>query len=564
MVVPESGSVTIRIQALLRREGVVELALLCEDTGFAVNHFATKCRFEPQAAPRDVVPELHTHDAERVPLDPATDLYDDLLFHTGRFRRVEGYRRLTATECVAELSSDPADAWFGGELPQELVLGDPAARDAAIHAIQACIPHRRVLPVRMERMVVSAQSAPGGRVVLAKERTRTADEFIYDVVVKDADGRVLESWEGLCLRAVETIARQKPWAGALLAPYLERRLGELLPDAPLAVGVLAGGNGARANRSADALRRAVGTEVDLVTRPDGRPELAGADRRHVSTSHTHGLTLAICGAPRLSCDVESVETRTTEEWTALLSDEQQRLAKLIARESGEDFSTAATRVWTAAECLKKAGLPGGPASPLTLGAREDNDWLMLGSPLAQVATWVAQTRSTAQPAAFAFLTETAHREPPPAAKPQRTFEYRHVVTFEETNVVGNVYFVNHLSWQGRCREMFLRENALNAIKELDEQGLSLATSSVAVEYFEELFPFDEVVVRMTLRELTPDSAALVFDYLRKKDDTLTLIARGQHTVAVKHKAGAPASSASAPAIFPDELRLALERYLPGA
>ena len=39
----------------------------------------------------------------------------------------------------------------------------------------------------------------------------------------------------------------------------------------------------------------------------------------------------------------------------------------------------------------------------------------------------------------------------------KAFEYRHVVGFEETNLVGNVYYVNHLRWQGRCREMFLRD-----------------------------------------------------------------------------------------------------------
>ncbi|HVR11545.1 MAG TPA: acyl-CoA thioesterase, partial [Thermoanaerobaculia bacterium] len=41
----------------------------------------------------------------------------------------------------------------------------------------------------------------------------------------------------------------------------------------------------------------------------------------------------------------------------------------------------------------------------------------------------------------------------------RYFEYRHLVGFEETNLVGNVYYVNHLRWQGRCREMFLLEHA---------------------------------------------------------------------------------------------------------
>ena len=112
--------------------------------------------------------------------------------------------------------------------------------------------------------------------------------------------------------------------------------------------------------------------------------------------------------------------------------------------------------------------------------------------------------------------------------------------------------------------MFLRQHASGSIKELDEQGLSLATSSVAVEYFEELFPFDEVVIRMTLRELTPSSAALVFDYLRQNETSLTLIARGQHTVAVKRKAGIVAESQAVRAVFPPELQQALEDYLPQA
>ncbi len=41
----------------------------------------------------------------------------------------------------------------------------------------------------------------------------------------------------------------------------------------------------------------------------------------------------------------------------------------------------------------------------------------------------------------------------------RAFEYHHVVGFEETNLVGNVYYANYIRWQGRCREFFLRERA---------------------------------------------------------------------------------------------------------
>jgi enediyne polyketide synthase len=532
-----------------------------------VNHFTAKCRFDALAAPREVIPEVSAHEKDHVTLDPITDVYDDLLFHTGRFRRINGYRHLTATECVAELSGDAREVWFGEGLSQTLVLGDPAARDATIHAIQACIPHRRVLPLRVERLVINSQPDAANRIVVAKERSRTADEFIYDVVVRDNAGRVLESWEGLCLRAVAPMPRQNPWAEALLSPYLERRLAELMPDAPVFVNVSANGSGSRHARSANALQRAAGAKINVLRRSDGKPELAGEDQRKISTAHAGKLTLAACSESDISCDLARVEARLIGDWTALLTNDQRRLAEAIRFETSEDFSVAATRVWAASECLKKADMPGGPVSPLTLQIHEQDQWLLLGSPIAQVATWVAQPRTEEQPLVFAFLTRTpsqaqSNRAVTNRAPESRFFEYRHIVTFEETNVVGNVYFVNHLSWQGRCREMFLREKAPNAVRDLDASGLSLATSAVSCEYFEELFPFDEVVVRMSLRELTPGSALLDFDYFRKREASLDRIACGQHTVAVKRKAGSTGPHVDAPAVFPPELQAALEEYLP--
>jgi hypothetical protein len=43
--------------------------------------------------------------------------------------------------------------------------------------------------------------------------------------------------------------------------------------------------------------------------------------------------------------------------------------------------------------------------------------------------------------------------PAPSAR-SRSYCYRHTVSFEETNVVGNVYFTRHLSWQGRVGNYF--------------------------------------------------------------------------------------------------------------
>src|SRR5829696_474286 len=108
----------------------------------------------------------------------------------------------------------------------------------------------------------------------------------------------------------------------------------------------------------------------------------------------------------------------------------------------------------------------------------------------------------------------------------RAYELRHVVGFEETNLVGNVYYANHVRWQGRCREMFLRDHAPEVVDEL-ARGLHLVTTRVSCEYLSELFAFDEVVIRMRLGEVAQNRISMRFEYLRSTDDGEELVARGE-------------------------------------
>jgi len=137
----------------------------------------------------------------------------------------------------------------------------------------------------------------------------------------------------------------------------------------------------------------------------------------------------------------------------------------------------------------------------------------------------------------------------------RTFEYRHVVSFDETNVVGNVYYVTHLRWQGRCREMFLRVHAPGILKEF-EQGLALVTVRCSCDYYDEVFAFDEILVQMRLEAVQQNRVRLAFDYLRTKDGASTLIARGAQEVAAMRKTDRGLVATP----LPDELRSALELY----
>jgi len=137
----------------------------------------------------------------------------------------------------------------------------------------------------------------------------------------------------------------------------------------------------------------------------------------------------------------------------------------------------------------------------------------------------------------------------------RFYEYRHVVGFQETNLVGNVYYTHHLGWQGRCREMFLREHAPDVIGELS-RGLSLATVSCSCEYFVELTAFDEVIVRMRLAELVQNRMRLGFEYWRRTAGGDELVARGEQQIACMRREGGKL----APTPVPQSLREALAAY----
>lgn len=138
---------------------------------------------------------------------------------------------------------------------------------------------------------------------------------------------------------------------------------------------------------------------------------------------------------------------------------------------------------------------------------------------------------------------------------RRAYSYRHIVSFEETNLVGNVYYVHHLSWQGRVREMFLRDHAPEVLDELS-RGLALATLRVSCEYLGELYAFDEVIIRMRLGNLTQNRITMLFEYWRAKNGREELVGRGEQEVACLRREG----QALVPTPVPKSLREALQAY----
>lgn len=122
-------------------------------------------------------------------------------------------------------------------------------------------------------------------------------------------------------------------------------------------------------------------------------------------------------------------------------------------------------------------------------------------------------------------------------------------------MVGNVYYANHVRWQGRCREMFLHEHAPGVLESLT-RGFALVTTRVSCEYLAELVAFDEVIIQMRLGSMKQNRIDMLFEYWRCKADARELIARGEQQVACMQREG----KEMVPIPIPQELRDALNPY----
>lgn len=381
IVVPPGGSTVIRIAALERTRGTVDVVIRSAETGFAADHFRASCVVD--SAPPEAGPAPDgTERPPAVPLDPATELYGDLLFQGKRFRRLLGYRRLSATGCVAELSAGEAHQWFGMFLPGELIAGDPGVRDAMMHAIQGCVPDATLLPGGVERIwCAGSGDEPGQLLLYARERRHADDIYLYDLEVREESGRLVERWEGLRLHAVRRRHVRLPWPAPLLGSVLEREFAGAL-GAGIAVAAEREAPGERRTVSERAASRTLGRTVALRHRADGRPEIDGVDG--LSIAHGAGVTLAVTGDGPLGCDIEIAERRTAQEWSDLLGTRRNRVAELLAAELDEDISVTATRVWCGVECAVKAGIS--VDEPITAGSPAGGECVLLTAGALRVAT----------------------------------------------------------------------------------------------------------------------------------------------------------------------------------
>ena len=139
----------------------------------------------------------------------------------------------------------------------------------------------------------------------------------------------------------------------------------------------------------------------------------------------------------------------------------------------------------------------------------------------------------------------------------RKYSYIHTVSFEETNLVGNVYFANFIKWQGLCREMYLKEFAPDILNELYDD-LALITLSCSCDYFEQSVPFDRIRIEMSLKEKKQNRVTMEFEYFKEVEgEKEILIAKGKQKICVMRKTSTGVTACD----FPQSLNTALEAFV---
>ncbi|MFT5049977.1 MAG: enediyne biosynthesis thioesterase [Chlamydiales bacterium] len=135
-----------------------------------------------------------------------------------------------------------------------------------------------------------------------------------------------------------------------------------------------------------------------------------------------------------------------------------------------------------------------------------------------------------------------------------TFQHHHIVSFEETSLVGNVYFSNYVLWQGHCREVFLSLHAPGVIQGLEHGKVAFLTRSCSCEYEGDwgFSALEEVIIAMHLANFRGGRMTLDFTYYNAARPD-QVVARGTQEVHCKVRRG----EAWVAAPFPAELIRAL-------
>jgi enediyne polyketide synthase len=280
-------------------------------------------------------------------------------------------------------------------MDEALVLGSPGLNDAVMHMLQACVPHRRMLPAGFEALTVSGMEVRGA--VQARAERPAGPGGGWQVTAVDAAGHTVLAVSGLQLRDVGPLEPSAPWHPTLLAAALEGWAAEFGLDPALRVTVSCGQPGHDRQPRADG--------VPWLDASTGLGPLAGFQLT-VRASMPVACYWAPVQAGRRPGPVVPLPANSADGSTENNSSRNEtqlgQLARQLRERTGEPPEVLAARMGAITACLAAAGRAGGTA--LMLGPSRDAGWVQVEAGTATVACMITAIEGVRGPVVLALAT----------------------------------------------------------------------------------------------------------------------------------------------------------------
>jgi enediyne polyketide synthase len=410
VLLPGDRETTLRVCAL-RHADAVETVLRCADNGFQVDHFRAffPLRPAPQPpappSPPQAGPGLRLRMASAGGMVDGTDLYGPLFFQAGPFRRVAFLPEVSSRSCSALVRGADDRPWFAGAErggapgPDEpLVLGSPGLNDAVMHMLQACVPHRRVLPAGFGTLTVPGAEARGAVQVRAERDEGPAGG--WQVTAVDAAGHTVVALSGLRLLDVGPLEASAPWHPTLLAAALEGWAAEFGLDPALRVTVSCGQPGQDRQPRADG--------VPWLDASTGLGPLAGFQLTARASMPVACYWASAQAGPEAGRQGPVVPLPAgsagaqLEKGSSRNEDHAGQLAQQVQERTGEPPDRVAARMRAITACLAAAGRAAG--TPLAIGPSRDAGWVQVEAGTATVASTITDIEGVRGPVVIALAT----------------------------------------------------------------------------------------------------------------------------------------------------------------
>lgn len=303
LAVPAGDSAPIQIAVLRVGPDTIDAQISSSAGGAPVVCMRATFGMGPIMEPRS----LQTTDADAG--FSALPLYGPLFFHGATFQSIDRLTMPTSRRVAGRLALKSDTCWFGPYESKALALWDPGVADAVLHALLVAIPHRRVLPIGVDRIEIT-RSDDSPRYFRAVERSVAGSVYTFDITVTDSKGFVVQRWINAAFRAVgatpvQPVLAASPW---LTSAYVERAVRDLLPDQDVTMTVVRDAVQSRTERRAIALSN-LGLSGGVERRGDGKPVMLD-NARSISIAHGDEVTIAITARGPVGCDIEKLEPRS--------------------------------------------------------------------------------------------------------------------------------------------------------------------------------------------------------------------------------------------------------------